>query len=108
MDGDGARARTSPRHLAGTDWLTHERRGQLEREIRDLVSEKAVEVVPRDTYVALRETALRRVPRDERDWPTVAAAMALGAPILTADNDFPGCGCPTWAVETLAAEVASA
>lgn len=88
--------------------LSHERRGQLAREIRDLVSEKAVDVVPRDTYASLRETALRRVPRDERDWPTVAVAIALGAGILTADNDFLGCGCPTWTVETLAAELASA
>jgi predicted nucleic acid-binding protein len=67
-----------------------------------------VDVVPEDTYVALRETALRRVPRDERDWPTVAVAIALSATILTADNDFLGCGCPTWTVETLAAELASA
>jgi predicted nucleic acid-binding protein len=87
--------------------LTHERRGLLAREIRDLVSEKAVEVLPRDTYAALRETALRRVPRDERDWPTVALAIALDAAILTADNDFLGCGCPTWTVETLTAELAS-
>lgn len=73
-----------------------------------MIEEKVVEVVPRDTYAALRETALRRVPRDDLDWPTVALAIALDAVILTADNDFLGCGCPTWTVETLAAELASA
>ena len=61
--------------------------------------------MPRETYALERETALRRVPRDERDWPTVALAIALDAAILTADNDFLGCGCPTWTVETLSAEL---
>jgi predicted nucleic acid-binding protein len=88
--------------------LSDERRDHLEGEIRGLIDQKVVEVVPRDTYEALRETALRRVPRDDRDWPTVALAMALGAAILTADSDFLGCGCATWTVETLTAELASA
>jgi hypothetical protein len=43
----------------------------------------------------------------ERDWPTVAASIALDAAILTADNDFLGCGRATWTVETLIAELAS-
>jgi predicted nucleic acid-binding protein len=76
--------------------LNKERRQDLEREVRALIEERAVEVVLRDTYAALRETALRRVPRDDRDWPTVALAIALDAAILTADNDFLGCRCPTW------------
>lgn len=87
--------------------LSKERRQDLEGAIRALVEEKVVEVVPRDTYAALRETALRRVPRDDRDWPTVALAIALDAAVLTADNDFLGCGCPTWTVETLTAELGS-
>jgi PIN domain len=41
----------------------------------------------------------------QRDWPTVALAMVLNAGILTGDNDFLGCGCPTWTVETLRAEL---
>lgn len=88
--------------------LTTKRRQDLEGAIRALVEEKVVEVVPRDTYGAVRETALRRVPRDDRDWPTVALAIALNAAILTADNDFLGCGCPTWTVETLTSELRSA
>ena len=87
--------------------LSQERRQDLEREVRALIEEKVVEVVPRDTYAALRETALRRVPRDDRDWPTVALAIAFDAAILTADNDFLGCGCPTWTVGTLTSELGS-
>lgn len=45
------------------------------------------------------------MPRDQRDWPTVALAIVLDAGILTGDNDFLGCGCPTWTVETLRREL---
>ena len=47
------------------------------------------------------KAARRRVPRDPNDWPVVALALLLDAAILTGDNDFLGCGCPTWTVETL-------
>jgi PIN domain len=36
----------------------------------------------------------------------VALAPAPDAGILTNDYDFFGCGCPTWTVETLRAELA--
>ncbi len=49
--------------------------------------------------------ARRRVPRDPNDWPPVALALALDVGILTRDQDFLGCGCPTWTVETLRAEL---
>jgi predicted nucleic acid-binding protein len=94
--------------LGSRTGLSSERRPGLERDVRALVEEKVIEVAPRDTYSALRDTALRRVPRDDRDWPTVALAIALDAAILTADNDFLGCGCPTWTVETLASELRNA
>jgi hypothetical protein len=32
--------------------------------------------------------------------------MILDAGILTDDNDFLGCGCPTWTFETLQRELA--
>ncbi|MGI8915588.1 MAG: PIN domain-containing protein, partial [Chloroflexota bacterium] len=51
--------------------------------------------------------ARARIPRDPDDWPTVAAALALGADIWTRDADFLGCGCATWVTETLIAELAS-
>ena len=47
--------------------------------------------------------ARRRVPRDPNDWPPVA--LALDAAILTGDQDFLGCGRPTWTVDTLRTEL---
>jgi predicted nucleic acid-binding protein len=85
--------------------LTTEQREALERVVNDLVETRTIEVVPSDTYAGLEQTATERVPRDQRDWPTVALAMALDAGILTGDNDFLGCGCPTWTVETLQREL---
>lgn len=85
--------------------LTAEQREVLERAVSELVEVRAIEVVPGDTYASLEQAATERVPRDQRDWPTVALAMALDAGILTGDNDFLGCGCPTWTVETLSREL---
>lgn len=85
--------------------VTAAQRRVLEQSVRHLIDVRAIEIVPRDTYASLEETALRRVPRDPRDWPTVALAIVLDAAILTGDNDFLGCGCPTWTVETLRREM---
>ncbi len=85
--------------------LTAEQRVALEQAVSDLVETRAIEIVPGDTYASLEQVATKRVPRDQRDWPTVALAIALDAGILTGDNDFLGCGCPTWTVETLRAEL---
>ena len=82
------------------------RRHDLEALIQALLDDDAITVVLRTHYEHARDTALQRVPRDERDWPTVAAAILTDAAILTADNDFLGCGRPTWTVETLTAELA--
>lgn len=87
--------------------LTAAQRQVLEQSVRNLIDARAIEVAPRDTYSSLEDTALRRVPRDPRDWPTVALAIVLDAAILTGDNDFLGCGCPTWTVETLRRELNS-
>ncbi len=91
--------------LSSRAGLSNERRQDLDGAIRALIDEKVIEVAPRDSYTGRRATALHRVPRDERDWPTVALAITLDAAILTADNDFLGCGCPTWTVETLTTEL---
>ena len=61
-----------------------------------------VAYVPAAFYADLEEEARRRIPRDPRDWPTVALALALGAGIWTEDGDFLGCGLPTWTTATLA------
>jgi predicted nucleic acid-binding protein len=85
--------------------LIHDQRLALEQSVRELLDARAIEIVQRDTYASLEEAALRRVPRDARDWPTVALAMVLDVGILTGDNDFLGCGCPTWTFETLRREL---
>lgn len=85
--------------------VSDDRRRELEASVRTLLDQGTVTVVAREHYEHLRDVAIRRVPRDERDWPTVAAALALDAPILTADADFLGCGVATWTVETLVAEL---
>jgi predicted nucleic acid-binding protein len=62
-----------------------------------------VQQVPEEVYAPFREQALARIPRDPDDWPTVAVALAFEAGIWTGDNDFLGCGVPTWTTETLLA-----
>jgi predicted nucleic acid-binding protein len=69
--------------------------------------DRHVAVVPVSTYAPFEAVARARVPRDPTDWPTVAAALALGAAIWTHDADFLGCGVATWTTETLIAHLAS-
>ena len=85
--------------------ITPERRNVLEGAVQHLVDVQGIEVIPRSAYEQFEEAARRRVPRDPNDWAPVALAMALDAGILTGDNDFLGCGCPTWTVETLQVEL---
>ncbi len=61
----------------------------------------AVSTVPSTLYVKRSGEALRRIPRDPNDVPTVALALALDCGIWTTDNDFLGCGLPVWTTETL-------
>ncbi|HEY1687508.1 MAG TPA: PIN domain-containing protein [Solirubrobacteraceae bacterium] len=85
--------------------LTAETREALDQAVQALIDTHAIEVVSRETYAPLERAAKQRVPRDQRDWPPVALAMLLDAAILTGDNDFLGCGCPTWTIETLQHEL---
>ncbi len=56
-----------------------------------------VEIVPSADYAAIQDAALRRIaPRDPDDWPALAAALLLKAPIWTEDRDFFGTGVATW------------
>jgi len=54
-----------------------------------------------DVYEKQMEEARRRIPRDPRDAPVVALALALNCGIWTRDRDFFGCGVPVWITETL-------
>lgn len=74
------------------------------------VAEEETTMVPEAVYSSYREAAFHRIPRDPDDAPTVALALALGGEdgrcgIWTNDNDFLGCGVPTWTTETLLAHL---
>ena len=45
------------------------RKRELEDDVQALFDEKAIGPVAREHYEHLHETAVRRIPRDERDWP---------------------------------------
>jgi len=85
--------------------ITVEQTALIRREVDALIPDEAIKVVPRHVYEHVEAIARRRIPRDPNDWPTVALALTLDAAILTHDNDFLGCGCATWTVETLRGEL---
>lgn len=70
-----------------------------------------IRIVELETYFGFEAIARRRLARrDERDWPILAAALALQCPNWTEDTDFFGCGVATWTtdrVELYLSEVAS-
>ena len=94
--------------IVGQGRLTAEQAGLVHQAVRDLLDAGVIEVIPSSSYEHLEAVARRRVPRDPKDWAPVALALALNVGILTGDNDFLGCGCPTWTVETLSRELAEA
>ncbi len=78
--------------------------GQVAELLNSAFALLAVRVVhvPESDYHPLEAEARRRIPRDPDDWPLVALALHLGgAPILTLDGDFLGCGLVTWTPDTL-------
>lgn len=89
--------------------ITREEGDALLRDALDVAVRRVVSV-PFETYDALKEQAAYRIPRDPNDIPTVALALALGGDegrcgIWTGDNDFLGCGIPTWTTDTLLAHL---
>jgi hypothetical protein len=83
--------------------LTIEQGKQLQGAVCKCIDDKTIEIVAHETYAAEEIKARRRVPRDARDWPTIA--LVLDVAIFTGDGDFLGCGCPPWTVTTLRAEL---
>lgn len=69
--------------------------------------EARVVLVPYEVYAVQEFTAKARIPRDPDDWPTIALALVLEAAIWTSDQDFFGCGLPTWMTDTLLVSLAS-
>jgi predicted nucleic acid-binding protein len=49
----------------------------------------------------LQSKALKRIPRDPKDWPCVALALLLNCPIWTRDTDYFGTGLAIWTHETV-------
>ena len=87
--------------------LSAEQANELLKAANELVSCGVIEIVPEAVYADNEQVARRRIPRDDKDWPTVALAITFDSGILAADNDFFGCGCPTWTFETLRDELDS-
>jgi predicted nucleic acid-binding protein len=59
-------------------------------------------VVPVDKslYESFEKPARERIEgRDPADWPVVAVALMLGAPVWTEDRDFFGSGVATWTTD---------
>jgi predicted nucleic acid-binding protein len=56
-----------------------------------------VNIVERSLYEEFEERARARISsRDAGDWPVVATALLIDAPIWTEDQDFFGSGIATW------------
>jgi predicted nucleic acid-binding protein len=61
-----------------------------------------IQIIPQDQLEAVRAEATERVGRrDPDDWPAVAAALQLGCPVWTEDDDFFGSGVATWTTGTV-------
>jgi predicted nucleic acid-binding protein len=59
-----------------------------------------VQVVEQPSYRDFEQVARERMAaRDIEDWPVVAVALLLGAPIWTEDRDFFGSGIATWTTD---------
>lgn len=85
--------------------LTQNAADTMLEDARNLVGRRIVPI-PREVYAGFEDRASYRIPRDPDDVPTVALALALGGDegrcgIWTSDQDFLGCGIPTWTTETL-------
>ena len=67
-----------------------------------LLVRSVVLVVDRSFYNEFEEQARSRISkRDPSDWPVVATALLLSAPIWTEDYDFFGCGIATWTTDRI-------
>jgi predicted nucleic acid-binding protein len=56
-----------------------------------------IQLVDRSLYEQFEDRAQARISsRDPDDWPIVATALLLDAPIWTEDQDFFGTGIATW------------
>jgi predicted nucleic acid-binding protein len=69
---------------------------QAEAVLQEVVAD-FIQVVDTSFYEEFEESARLRISsRDADDWPVVATAMLINAPIWTEDRDFFGSGIATW------------
>ena len=62
----------------------------------------AIQIITGEVLADVETEAKARIcSRDVNDWPGVAAAMVLGCPIWTEDQDFLGAGVATWTTATV-------
>jgi PIN domain len=67
-----------------------------------------IKIVPHGLYAHQEAVARHRIPRDAGHWPVVAVAISLEVGVLTNDARLLGCGCATWTVDTLWADLTGA
>jgi predicted nucleic acid-binding protein len=90
-----------------------ERQGLADKVMQNLALEslqlarRYITVQPLAVYAEFEKEALWRVPRDPEDWPSVALGIVLSAGIWTQDQDYFGCGLPTWTTDVLSAYLES-
>lgn len=61
---------------------------------------RLVQPIERTLYQSFEAVARTRMaPRDLRDWPVMALALALNLPIWTEDQDFFGSGIAIWTTD---------
>jgi predicted nucleic acid-binding protein len=65
--------------------------------VLDEILDGMIQVVDQSLYEIQEQEAHARISqRDPDDWPVVATALLLNAPIWTEDQDFFGSGIATW------------
>ena len=90
------------------------RRGRIGPSARGPMFEGAMAMLAENLTIVSEEEhgqheaeARDRIPRDPKDWPTVALALKLGIGIWAVDDDFFGCGVPVWTTQTLLPHLAA-
>lgn len=59
-----------------------------------------VQPISENSCAGLKLQSLSRIAsQDPNDWPSIAVALLLDAPIWTEDRDFFGCGVATWTTD---------
>ena len=84
--------------------FTPDEREQAQVRVLEMLTD-SLTIVSESAYRGYEAEAFDRIPRDARDWPTVALALALGCGIWTVDRDYFGCGVPVWTTDTLLTHV---